>query len=50
MNPNEMPTTEKPSYKVDSSLKPKDDTKKIKLSEEDPTKETSIGAAGLDDK
>ena len=49
MNPNEMPTTGKPSYKADSSFKPKDDTKKIKLSEEDPTKETTIGA-GLDDK
>ena len=49
MKPDEMPATEKPSYKVDSSFKPKDDTKKIKLSEEDPTKETTIGA-GLDDK
>ena len=37
------------SSKVDSSFKPKDDTKKIKLSEDDPTKEAIIGA-GLDDK
>ena len=43
-----MPATEKPSYKVDSSFKPKDDTKKIKFSKEDP-KETTIGA-GLGDK
>ena len=49
MSPNEMPATEKPSYKVDSSFKPKDDTKMMKLSEEDPTKETTIGA-GLGDK
>ena len=39
----------KPSSKVDSSFKPKDDTKKIKLTEDDPTKEAIIGA-GLDDK
>ena len=49
MSPNEMPATEKPSSKVDSSFKPKDDTKKIKLSKKDPTKEAIIGA-GLDDK
>ena len=49
MNSNEMLATEKLSYKVDSSFKPKDNTKKIKLSEEDPTKETTIGA-GLGDK
>ena len=49
MGPNEMPSTEKPSSKVDSSFKPKDDTKKIKLVEDDPTKEAIIGA-GLDDK
>ena len=49
MKPDEMPATEKPSYKVDSSFKPQADTKKLKLSEEDPTKETTIGA-GLDDK
>ena len=49
MSPNEMPAIEKPSSKVDSSFKPKDDTKKINLSEEDPTKVTTIGA-GLDDK
>ena len=44
-----MPATEKPSYKVDSSFRPKDDTEKIKLSEDDPTKEAIIGAS-LDDK
>ena len=49
MSPNEMPATEKPSSKVDSSFKPKDDTKKIKLLEEDPTKAAIIGA-GLGDK
>ena len=49
MGPNEMPATEKPSYKVDSSFKPKDDTKKIKLAEDDPTKEAIIGV-GLDEK
>ena len=49
IGPNEMPATEKPSSKVDSSFKIKDDTKKINLSEEDPTKETTIGA-GLGDK
>ena len=49
MKPDEMPATDKPSYKGDSSFKPKDDTKKIKLSKENPTKETTIGA-GLDDK
>ena len=41
MSLNEMPITEKPSSKVDSSFKPKDDTKKMKLSEEDPTKASS---------
>ena len=49
IGPDEMPATEKPSSKVDSSFKPKDDTKKIKLSKDDPTKEAIIGA-GLDDK
>ena len=49
MSPNEMPATENPSSKVDSSFKPKDDTKKIKLSKDDPTKEAIIGV-GLDDK
>ena len=41
------PETARP--KVESSFKPKDDTKKIKLSEEDPARETTIGA-GLGDK
>ena len=49
MSPDEMPATEKQSYKGDSSFKPKDDTKKIKLSKDDPTKEAIIGA-GLGDK
>ena len=49
MGPNEMPATEKPSSKVDSSFKPKDDTKKVKLTKDDPTKETTI-SAGLDEK
>ena len=49
MSHNEMPATEKSSYKVDSRFKPKDDTKKIKLSEEDPTKEVVIGTT-LSDK
>ena len=49
MSPNEMPATEKPSSKVDSSFKPKDDTKKIKLSKEDAKKVTTIDA-GLGDK
>ena len=49
MSPNEMTATEKLSSKVDSSFKPKDDTKKIKLSEDDLTKEAIIGG-GLDDK
>ena len=39
MGPNEMPATEKPSSKVDSSFKLKDDTKKVKLTKDDPTKE-----------
>ena len=49
MGPNEMPATEKPSSKVDPSFKPKDDTKKVKLTKDDPTKEAIIGA-GLDEK
>ena len=44
-----MPATEKTSYKVDSSFKPKDDIKKVKLTKDDPTKEATIGA-GLDEK
>ena len=49
MGPNEMPATEMPSSKVDSSFKPKDDTKKVKLTKHDPTKEAIIGV-GLDEK
>ena len=49
MSPNEMPATEMPSSNVDSSFKPKDDTKKVKLTKHDPTKEAIIGV-GLDEK
>ena len=44
-----IPATEKTSSKVDSSFKPTYDTKKIKLTEDDPTNEAIIGA-GLDEK
>ena len=49
VNPNEMPATEKPSYKPDKSFKASYSTKKIKLTQDDPSKEMTIGA-GLDDK
>ena len=49
MGPDDMPATKKPSSNVASSFKPKDDTKKAKLTPDDLSKETTIGP-GLDDK
>ena len=49
MGPNEMLGTEKPSAKVESSFKPIDDTKKVKLTPDSPSKMTTIGS-DLDDK
>ena len=49
VKPDKMPAAEKPSYKPDKSFMASYSTKKIKLTQTDPSKETTIGA-GLDDK